>query len=153
MPCSVAGWDGTPSRSRVERLVAGREENRGRYRCVAMSRRARPAEERERLLEAVAAGAPLTTTSIPASTVRSWRRRDPEFARRYAGAQAAAATRTPSTPLELGEWERLLARACRRGSVAALRLWRETHPVTAAAPEHDELARLRELHARVEAHR
>ena len=114
--------------------------------------RGRPVEERERLLEAVAAGAPPSSLGVPASTVRSWRRRDPDFARRYAEAQAGAAARAPSTPLESGEWERLLAQACRRGSVAALRLWKETQ--MGATLEHvDELARLRELHASVEAGR
>jgi hypothetical protein len=119
-------------------------------------RRARPASDRERLLEAVAAGAPTSTLGIPAATVRSWRRRDPEFARRYAEAQAAAAARGESAPpLELGEWERLLARACRRGSVPALRLWRETYrgAVEPAEGQVDELARLRSLHARIEAQR
>jgi hypothetical protein len=32
-----------------------------------------------------------------------------------------------STPLDNAEWEQLLAEACRRGSVQALRLWRELH--------------------------
>jgi hypothetical protein len=114
--------------------------------------RARPVEERERLLEAVAAGAPLSSLGIPASTVRSWRRRDPGFARRYGEAQAAAAAHVPSARLEIGEWERLLARACRRGSVAALRLWTETH-AGATIGHVDELAALRELHAKVEGRR
>jgi hypothetical protein len=65
---------------------------------------------------------------------------------------ATAAAYVPSAPLEIDEWEQLLARACRRGSVAALRLWKETH--AGATLEHvDELARLRALHARVEARR
>jgi hypothetical protein len=107
--------------------------------------RARPVEERERLLEAVAAGAPLSSLGIPASTVRSWRRRDPGFARRYGEAQAAGAAHAPPVPLEIGEWERLLARACRRGSVAALRLWKETH--AGETIEHvDELDRWRRRH-------
>jgi hypothetical protein len=119
-------------------------------------RRARPASDRERLLEAVAAGASTSELGIPSSTVRSWRRRSPEFARRYAEAQATAAARMESAPpLELGEWEGLLARACRRGSVSALRLWRETHggAVEPAAGQADELAQLRALHARIEAAR
>jgi hypothetical protein len=123
---------------------------------------ARPASDRELVLEAVAAGKATDELGVPASTVRSWRRRDPEFARRYAEAQATAeaetaeAARDGAVPmLELGEWERLLARACRRGSVPALRLWRETHAGAAvpAAGQVDELARLRALHARLEAQR
>jgi hypothetical protein len=56
--------------------------------------RARPAEERERLLEAIAAGASVSSLGIPSATIRSWRRRDPEFARRFAEAQAAVAGAT-----------------------------------------------------------
>jgi hypothetical protein len=117
---------------------------------------ARPASERERLLAAVAAGEPTRDLGIPSSTVRSWRRRDPEFAQLYAEAKRkAAAQPTPERPLQPGEWERLLARACRSGSVAALRLWRETHPGAVAsgpsAEQVDQLAKLRALHARLEA--
>jgi hypothetical protein len=39
-----------------------------------------------------------------------------------------------STPLDNAEWEQLLAEACRRGSVQALRLWRELH---ADEPQRD----------------
>jgi hypothetical protein len=115
------------------------------------------ASERERLLAALAAGDPTSDLGIPSSTVRSWRRRDPEFARRYAEAKEKAAARpTPELPLQPGEWERILARACRSGSVAALMLWRETHPGAGAvagpsAEQVDQLARLRARHARIEA--
>lgn len=117
---------------------------------------ARSASEREQLLAAVAAGEPTSALGVPSSTVRSWRRRDPQFARRYAQAKEKAAARpTPELPLAPDEWEHLLARACRSGSVAALRLWRETHPgAVAAGPsaeQVDQLARLRALHARIEA--
>jgi hypothetical protein len=126
--------------------LAGREEKtRSPLRCTS-------AADRERLLATVAAGAPVSSLGIPSSTIRSWRRRDPAFARAYADAQVAAGARTPSAPLELGEWERLLAQACRCGSVAALRLWRETHPGEQAG-RVDELAALRELHARLDAAR
>jgi hypothetical protein len=81
---------------------------------------------------------------IPTSPPASWKAR----------ATAGARTET-AAPLELDEWERLLARACRRGSVSALRLWRETHGrgIGQATAQVDELARLRELHTRLEAQR
>jgi hypothetical protein len=108
--------------------------------------RQRSASDRELALEAVARGESVASTGIPQATVRSWRRRDPVFAARFEAAQAQAA-RTAEEPLAPGEWEALLAAACRRGSTQALKLWADLHPRAPTLPpgEVDELAALREL--------
>src|SRR5262252_10583544 len=74
------------------------------------------------------------------NTVRTWLSRDDAFALSYHRAKAGGAKL--AEPLTLDEWERLLAVECRRGSIAALRLWRETYmqdfgvaPVERPAPE------------------
>jgi hypothetical protein len=108
--------------------------------------RPRPTSDREAVLAAVAAGEPLSSTGVPEATVRSWKHRSPSFRLAYEQAEATAAGADASTPLDREEWEELLARQCRKGSTAALRLWLQVHGTAFLhSARVDELARLREL--------
>ena len=91
---------------------------------------------------------------IPRTTALSWGARDAAFAERLAAAREDATNgAVQAGPVDRHEWEQLLAAACRQGNVAALRLWREVHPSDSAVEQTDDLAKLRALHARVEAAR
>jgi transposase-like protein len=112
-----------------------------------------------KLLEAIMAGATVAEgcrkLDISAHTVRSWLasgRRDPEG--RYGAFAASIGTakrskRTvppmPADGLSRDEWERLLAEACKAGSVPALKLWADTHPAEGQAPPMDPLGFLDDL--------
>lgn len=119
--------------------------------------RARPDLEHERLIAAVRSGVALTAAlaelGIPSATVRSWRHRDPDFARRLDEAREVGAVPLSAAPLGHAEWEALLAARCREGSVSALRLWMDAHGAERDRPPEveDELAKLRALHHSIEA--
>jgi transposase-like protein len=113
-----------------------------------------------KLLEAVKAGATVAEgcrkLDISPHTVRSWLangRRDREGRYgEFAGAIDAAkrskhavVPASPSDGLSREEWERLLAEAVRAGSVPAMKLWADTHPVDGQAGPVDPLAFLDQL--------
>jgi hypothetical protein len=121
-----------------------------------------------RLLAIIALGEPVAAAAravgVSGEAVRQRAARDSALAGRLAAAQAAGgadpgrsgragADLRRSAPLGRAEWEELLAERCREGSVAALRVWREVHgaEVQPPAAQADELARLRALHAEIEA--
>jgi hypothetical protein len=113
----------------------------------------------EPLVEAISEGLSLeeacATLEIPANTVRGWLRKgrlDPDgpygpFAHSLDATRAdrADAERDLCGPLTLDEFERLVADLARRGSVQALKLWSDRHPIDAADAPVDQFARFDEL--------
>jgi hypothetical protein len=92
--------------------------------------RQRPPEDRQLVLDAVAEGARKSVrelgidTGIPAETIRTWLQKDVQF--RVAFEQAKHLKKS-APQLTRSEWDKLLERECRRGSIPAMRLWREAH--------------------------
>lgn len=111
------------------------------------------------LANRVSAGATLDEAAralrVNTNTARAWLRKGRAGEARYAtfaaqvdDAKAAQVAPKESAAMTRDEWEGLLAEAIRSGSIPAMKLWADTHPITDEPPadpfsEFDALAEQR----------